>query len=353
MFFSSDACEGVVDPYRLVCASAEFADQNGFKAVWLPERHFHRFGGLYPSPSVVAGVLALQTSRIRIRAGSVILPLHDPIRVAEEWSVVDNLSKGRVDIAFGQGWNPNDFVLAPERYPRRLWHMYEGISDIQTLWRGDKILRSNGVGGDFEVSLFPRPFQPTLQTWITCSGGVDRFVEAGARGENVITALLFQEYAELEVKVRAYRQARASNGHDTQAGCVTLMLHTYVDNTIDKVRKKVREPLIRYLKDSVDLWGAKEKALENATPEEQEWIIHFAFERYLRKSSLCGTPDSCSEIVDVCRSIGVTEIACLIDFGVPPDDVIESLKSLKRLKDATNKQEHERSSLSSLFRPSS
>lgn len=338
MFFSSDAGERVEDPYSLMLAVAEYADQNGFEALWLPERHFHRFGGLYPNPSVVAAALALRTSRIRIRAGSVILPLHDPIRVAEEWSIVDNLSKGRVDLSFGQGWNPNDFVLAPNRYPGRLGYMYDGISDIQTLWRGDKIVRTNGVGGGFDVRLFPRPYQPALQTWITCSGGVDRFVEAGERGFNIITALLFQEYAELEVKLRAYRQARIGNGHDAQAGCVTLMLHTHVGDTMEMVREKVRQPLMRYLKDSVDLWRTKERALENAKPEEQEWIIHFAFERYLRKSSLCGTQESCIKIVDVCRSIGVNEIACLIDFGVRPEDVIESLKGLKTLKDATNKQ---------------
>lgn len=335
MFFSSDAGEGVVDPYRLVLACAEYADRHGFEAVWLPERHFHRFGGLYPNPSVVAAAIALTTTRIRVRAGSVILPLHDPIRVAEEWSVVDNLSKGRVDLGFGQGWNANDFVLAPDRYADRLRHFYSGIADVKALWRGDRLVRRNGMGAEFEVGLFPRPCQPALQTWITCSGGTERFVEAGERGENILTALLFQEYAELEVKIKAYRDARASKGHDPHAGRVTLMLHTYVGDTMESVREKVREPLTRYLKDSIDLWRSKEKALDTARPEEQEWIIRFAFERYLRKSSLCGTPASCSEIVAACRAIGVNELACLLDFGVEPDAVIESLRGLKALKDAS------------------
>ena len=64
--------------------------------VWTPERHLHAFGGLFPSSSVISAALAASTQRIRIRAGSVVLPLHSPIRVAEEWSVVDNLSTGRV-----------------------------------------------------------------------------------------------------------------------------------------------------------------------------------------------------------------------------------------------------------------
>lgn len=335
MFFSSDAGDGVADPYRLVLACAEYADRNGFKALWLPERHFHRFGGLYPNPSVVAAAVAATTTRIRVRAGSVILPLHDPVRVAEEWSVVDNLSGGRVDLGFGQGWNANDFVLAPERYADRLRHLYSGIADIKALWRGDKLVRRNGVGKDFELSLFPRPCQPELRTWITCSGGTERFVEAGERGENILTALLFQEYAALDVKIKAYREARVSKGHDPQAGCVTLMLHTYVGDNMESVRDKVSEPLTRYLKDSIDLWRKKAQALDAAKPEEQEWMIKFAFERYLRKSSLCGTPASCSGVVSACHAIGVNELACLLDFGVDSDAVIESLKGLKALKDGS------------------
>ena len=60
----------------------------------------HRFGGLYPNPSVAGAALAAITERVDIRAGSCVLPLHDPIRVAEEWSLVDNLSNGRVGISF-------------------------------------------------------------------------------------------------------------------------------------------------------------------------------------------------------------------------------------------------------------
>src|SRR5690606_38951972 len=78
--------------YRLLLEGARFADANGFEAVWTPERHFHAFGGHYPNPSVASAALATVTANVAIRAGSVVLPLHSPVRVAEEWAVVDNLS---------------------------------------------------------------------------------------------------------------------------------------------------------------------------------------------------------------------------------------------------------------------
>src|SRR5262249_28630343 len=99
-FFSGNEAMFPEYKYQLIVEGAKFADRNGFTAIWTPERHFHSFGGLYPNPSVLAAALAMVTERLALRAGSVVLPLHNPIRVAEEWSVVDNLSRGRVGLSF-------------------------------------------------------------------------------------------------------------------------------------------------------------------------------------------------------------------------------------------------------------
>src|SRR5205807_1873785 len=113
-YFAADAGEAPDRKYRLLLEGARFADENGFMAVWTPERHFHAFGGLYPNPAVTSAALAAITERVGIRAGSVVLPLHNAIRVAEEWSVVDNLSNGRVALAFASGWHADDFALWPD-----------------------------------------------------------------------------------------------------------------------------------------------------------------------------------------------------------------------------------------------
>src|SRR5215216_3066909 len=126
-FFSHDASRTAENKYRLLMESARFADANNFSAVWTPERHFQDFGGLYPNPSVLSAALAMITKNIDIRAGSVALPLHNPVRVAEEWSVVDNLSNGRVGISFASGWHPLDFVLSPHTYQDRKEHMFNNI----------------------------------------------------------------------------------------------------------------------------------------------------------------------------------------------------------------------------------
>ena len=126
MFFGGDDALGA-DKYKLLIESARFADSHGLASIWLPERHFIKFGCLYPNPAVLHAALARETQRIRLRAGSVVMPLQNPIRVAEEWAVVDVLSGGRVDVSFASGWHPDDFVFAPEKYADRKGEMLRGI----------------------------------------------------------------------------------------------------------------------------------------------------------------------------------------------------------------------------------
>ncbi|WP_330179718.1 LLM class flavin-dependent oxidoreductase [Nocardia sp. NBC_01503] len=332
LFFSSDAQQHADGRYRLLLDSARFADAHGFESVWIPERHFHTFGGLYPNPAVLGAALAASTERVRIRAGSVVLPLHNPVRVAEDWSIVDNLSNGRVDIAFATGWNVDDFVLADRNYADRVALTESGMAAVQRLWRGESITLPNGVGADREVRIFPAPVQPALPTWLTCSGGIERFEMAGALGVNVLTALLFQEVDELADKLAAYRKALARNGHGIEAGTVTVMLHTYVGATDAAVRKTVEGPFKSYLEDSVDLWRRGSEALESLDEKSRAKVLDFAFERYYRNNGLFGTPDSTLPMVRRLREIGVDEIACLVDFGIPDSDVLTGLESLAALR---------------------
>lgn len=338
LYFSSNEAGFTENKYRLLLEGAKFADEHGFTAVWLPERHFHAFGGLYPNPSVLAAALAMATKRIRLRAGSVVLPMHHPVRVAEEWAVVDNLSGGRVDLAFAAGWNPNDFALAPDNYATRYELLYSGMDTVRTLWSGGTVELRNGTGAQVPVRVFPEPQQPSLNAWLTCSGSVERFIEAGERGVNVLTGLLFQNTEELAGKIAAYREARGRSGHDPDAGHVTLMLHTFIGDDLDEVKETVRGPFISYLESSVDLWRHGVERLSEMSPSEREQVLSYAFERYFQSAALIGTPRSCLPFVQRLQVAGVNEIACLIDFGVDVDTTIEGLDSLNVLRKRAQRQ---------------
>src|SRR5690242_17930923 len=238
-FFSDDGSKNNDDKYRLLLESAKFADRHGFTAVWTPERHFQAFGGLYPNPSVLSAALAMITERVQIRAGSVALPLHHPVRVAEEWSLVDNLSRGRVAVSYASGWHPNDFLFAPAVYDDRKNVMFRHIELIQRLWAGETIMMP-GVGGpEVAVKLLPRPLQKRLPIWITSAGSPETWIRAGEIGANVLAALIGYSFEDLATRIGSYRESRARGGHDPQTGIVSIMMHTFVGQSNSSVKDQV------------------------------------------------------------------------------------------------------------------
>ncbi|HEY0079202.1 MAG TPA: amino acid adenylation domain-containing protein [Pyrinomonadaceae bacterium] len=350
-FASSEEAEPGSDKYRLLIEGARFADSHSFSAVWTPERHFHAFGGLYPNPSVISAALAMVTHHINIRAGSVVLPLHHPIRVAEEWSIVDNLSGGRVGVSFASGWHANDFVFRPENYAERQRVMYEGIEQVRSLWRGEGIKLRDGAGSEVEVKILPHPVQKELPIWVTAAGSIETFRSAGRIGAGLLTHLLGQSVEELGEKVEAYREAWREAGHGKEEGSrwpeghVTLMLHTYVGEEKEAVREIVRKPFNRYLMQSVGLARNLTRSLgydleiESLSEDELEAILNRGFDRYFETSGLLGTPDSCMEMIERLKAIGVDEVGCLIDFGIETETVLRGLRYLNIVRERSNRKQ--------------
>ncbi len=348
-YFSSDESEGVADKYKLLLDGARYGDQHGFTAVWTPERHFHAFGGLYPNPAVTGAAIAAITKNVQIRSGSVVLPLHHPARVAEEWSVVDNISKGRVGLSFASGWQPDDFVLMPQNFADNKGVLTRNIEVVRKLWRGESHAFDGPLGKPVEVRILPRPVQKELPFWITSAGNPETFAIAGRMGANVLTHLLGQSVEELKGKLDVYRKARKEAGHEGP-GYVSLMLHAFVGPDEAYVRQKVKQPLIEYLRSSANLvkqyaWAfpafkrrdgmntaVDAVDLSTVSKEEMDALLEFSFERYYETSGLFGTAESCLKMIDAIKGIGVDDVACLIDFGVDSASVLENLPNLNQLR---------------------
>ena len=326
------------DKYRLIVECARFGDANGFSTVWIPERHFTQFGCLYPNPSVIHAALARETKHIRLHAGSVVMPLHNPLRVAEEWAVVDNLSGGRAGISFAPGWNPDDFALGPEKYATRNQDMYAGIDKVRRLWAGESLQLENGNGKEIAVRVYPTPIQKELPVWVTAASNPASFARAGEIGANLLTHTLDHDVAQLAEKIACYRAARATAGFHPDAGQVTVLLHTYVGADADVVREQARKPYCNYMKGNMHLFKglAQSRGYEldvHAMPEaDQDDFTNFLFERFAQTRGLIGTPDSCLPLVAALAQAGVDELACLLDFGPDSDLILESLPHLDALR---------------------
>lgn len=308
---------------------ARFIDQRGFTAIWTPERHFQEFGGSFPNPAVLSAALAVTTEHIGIRAGSVVLPHHHPVRVVEEWSLVDQLSHGRTGVCVATGWYQGDFVFYPDHYENRRVHTLDHISTLRSLWRGET-MRFPGPGGhELEVRTYPRPRQPELPLWLVHTSNSRTWVDAGERGLNVLT--LLTSWEGLASDIARYRAARERAGHDPAAGTVTVGMHTYVGEHEERVRELVREPVTTYLTSFMTQKHSDQKTGGSDAAEQRELARLMADDYYARRS-LLGTLEKCAATVERLRATGVDEIACLVDFGLPFDTVLAALPALDELR---------------------
>jgi len=347
-FANHESADREYGKYDLILESARWADQHGFARIWTPERHFHSFGGLSPNPSVIAAALASTTKRIQICSGSVVLPLHDPIRVAEEWAVVDNISGGRVGLGLASGWVPNDFVISGNQadFDRRKEVFEQKTEQLRRLWRGDPYSVTNPHGKVVSLQTIPRPIQKEAPIWITAAANPETFRQAGALGANVLTHLLGQTSEELAGKIQIYREEWRRAGYIGK-GILTLMLHTFVGDDDDEVHDFVREPMKRYLAGSLNLAAAHLDSvpfLRNPgkidvaalTPDLIDQTLEASFEKYFHMASLLGSYEKCLDTVEELRKIDVDEVACLIDFGIRQDAVWAGLERLNVVRVLAN-----------------
>jgi natural product biosynthesis luciferase-like monooxygenase protein len=355
--FGSYAESATGNKYSQLFDTVQYADKNGFVAVWTPERHFNQFGGLFPNPSVLSAALAVSTSRVQIRCGSIVAPLHHPVRIAEDWSLIDNLSGGRAAVSFASGWQCDDFIFFPDNYPERHQCMMDQLSMVRKLWKGEKLLFRNGLNKEVEIGIFPKPVQQEIPIWITVSNRTETFIDAGKVGANILTHLLWQDTDELIEKIAAYRKSLEENGYDPRSRKVSLMVHTYLGNDNETVKNKVREPLKNYIRSSTQLIQAMAKSnavssnarevggrygsLNNEVPAHlMDELVEIAFNRFFEEAALLGTVDKAAKLLRKLKTYDVDEIASLIDFGLSRDDIMEGLTYLNELKNKYDRKGH-------------
>ncbi|MFD8525150.1 MupA/Atu3671 family FMN-dependent luciferase-like monooxygenase [Streptomyces capillispiralis] len=332
-FFSANDRNDFGARYRFILDVARFIDRHGFTAIWTPERHFQEFGGSFPSPAVLSAALAVATENLQLRAGSVVLPHHHPVRMVEEWSLVDQLSRGRVGVCLATGWHRGDFVFYPGHYEQRRQYTLENVETVAALWRGETRTFPGPDGQDLDVRTYPRPCRPELPMWLVHTSNPRTWVDAAERGLNVLT--LLTSWEKLEEDVGRYRAARERAGHDPAAGTVTVGMHTYIGDDEQRVRELVREPVKRYLasfmtqKRNDDKVSGHSRGTDAA---EQDRLATLMADDYYDRRSLLGTEDKCAATVERLRAVGVDEVACLVDFGLPFDTVTRALPALDALR---------------------
>lgn len=191
-------------------AEAQAAERAGFDSFFLTEHH-QEPAGYFPSPLPLAAAIAARTSTIRIGTGIAILPLYHPTRMAEDCAVVDIISKGRLILGVGMGYQEGDFAAFGLNVRDRVSLFEEGIEIIRRAWTEEKLYFVGKRYTLTNVMVTPKPLQkPHPPIWVAALGD-EAMKRAGRQGDGLL-ADSFQLPDRLKRRVALYRETAASRG---------------------------------------------------------------------------------------------------------------------------------------------
>ena len=168
--------------YEELTESVKLADSLGWTRAMTTEHHFHYYGGAVPNPAIILAAWARETKNIRLAPAVSLMQLRDPLKVAEDYALVDHLSGGRVDMGVAKGFVPHEFEafhIDQSEVPDRI---AEGLDICQKFWAGEPF----GHDGKFfkfeKLDPWPPAVNKALPIWNAASNSKDSFINAADQG---------------------------------------------------------------------------------------------------------------------------------------------------------------------------
>ena len=205
--------------YEKMFEQMEAMDRLNYDHIWVTEHHFAHYGGDLPHPPTFMSAIARTTQRIRLGVAINVVPLHNPIDVAESYAMVDVISNGRLDFGVGKGSEAHEYKKFGVDQKQATSRMYEGVQVMLQAW-SDKAVSFSGEFYRYQnVPVFPKPVQrPHPRFWVGCARSEDSFRWAGENGFHLMTLpYLYREPQMLPNFIKAYRSALAAAGHAQHA----------------------------------------------------------------------------------------------------------------------------------------
>src|SRR5262245_19308652 len=232
-----------------IAAEALFADELGMHSAWIGEHHFNSLGVL-SCPDLVLAYIAARTRNIRLAPAVTVLPLHHPIRVAEQWATLDLLSNGRVDFACGRGYDSREYDPFGVSFADNQGIFEEGLEVVRALWAADERISHHGTHYRFDnIRITPKPVQRPLPAYV---GSFSKpSIELAARlGCGLIVAPFAAaiSYGGLKQVADLYHETCARHGTKPQRLMCSYFTH-FADNAAEEAAQRARQ--IRYYKECV------------------------------------------------------------------------------------------------------
>ncbi|MEV0069949.1 LLM class flavin-dependent oxidoreductase [Amycolatopsis sp. NPDC050768] len=201
------------DRYAQALNTAQRAEQIGFDAVALGERHAGPF--LSAGVTVLLGAIAATTSQVRIQTGVTVLSISDPVRIAEDFATIDQLSRGRVEIVIGKGNEARQLPMFGVE-PGQQWdQLAEKYELLRRLWREENVTWEGKFRGALDgVTTLPRPFAGAPRVWHGSATTLTSAELAAKWGDPLFSANAIQPRDNYKILIDHYRAEYDRHGHD-------------------------------------------------------------------------------------------------------------------------------------------
>jgi alkanesulfonate monooxygenase SsuD/methylene tetrahydromethanopterin reductase-like flavin-dependent oxidoreductase (luciferase family) len=303
-----------------ITAEALHAEELGMHSVWIGEHHFNSLGVL-SCPELVLGHVAAKTKRVRLAPAVTVLPLHHPIRVAEQWATLDLLSNGRVDFACGRGYDRREYEPFRVSFDDNQSIFEEGLELVRKLWQADGRISHRGKHYSFDdVRITPKPVQRPIPTYV---GSFSKpSIELAARlGCGLIVApfAAAMSFGGLSEVAGLYRQSCGKFGYPAGRLMCSYFIH-FADNKAQEDAARARQ--IRYYRECVI--PAFPGDPKTAPPSYRyfvgmvERLQEVKPEDLTENSVLLGTAAQIIEVLKKVEAAGVAEVILYFNVGMKP-----------------------------------
>lgn len=327
-----------------IVEQVEYADRIGIDYAWIVEHHFVRHGGFLPANYALLSYLAGRTENIRLGTGATVLPLNDPVRVAEQAATLDQLSNGRLDFGVGRGFIRDEFEAFGVPMKESRERVEEGVELCIKAWQGEPLafeskFRPKMSGLTVLPPIYQKPHPPI---WNACLMSPESFEWTAQEGHNLLYVAYHVDHPVAVERIGWYRDALPKFGRKVEDHEVCCVYHAHFLDEADDGRLKevVDGPMAEYAQAGIEAASKPPdpeayKGYDRREAGQQQ----LTFERYYPGRVVMGGPDQAVARIEELCDIGITQVAFLVDFGsLAQDEIMKSLrifgeKILPRVRD--------------------
>jgi len=304
---------------------AIFADELGFHSAWVGEHHFNSLGVL-SCPDLALTYIAARTKRIRLAPAVNVLPLHHPIRVAEQWATLDLLSGGRVDFATGRGYDYGEYKPLGANFAENSAIFAEGLEIVKALWTSGAPISHAGKYYNFEnIAITPRPVQRPIPIHVASFSKPT--IELAARhGFGLVIAAFAATITSGGVAeaARTYREACEKQGQKPGRLISSYFIH-FADTP--EQERAARERQMRYAR---ECGGAVSPGERGVAPKSYDYYHDFKErmkgtrpEDLDDRAILLGKAPRIIETLKKMEAIGFDEVILYFNVGLKPHNQVK------------------------------